>query len=418
MATVAENLQTIIDSKAAIKAAIEAKGVAVGDAPLTQYASKIGEIEQGGEVVEEAPENDVNFYDYDGFRVASYTIAEAKALTALPTPPTHEGLTFQEWNWTLADIQGYNRRYINIGANYVPTDGKTHIKFCPKEAGAILNIMLNITLKSKPIVIDWGDGTSSEYSAGTDGGKTGGPHTYEDAGEYDITVWSKNADVTFSLTLLAGSSSDGIKWVKGINTGNEQKGVVLPNIIIILSIAKQLTHSIGLNRSRFPVLVVPRETQWDFSLTDCLSNANTITCFPKVVPSFAGTRVYGNPKDGRYIIPEIASGGIFAASSIYGCNIAHILSLPLSLQFASKPASNVWVSMYSLDTLDIVQGWIPNYGLGFSASTNYDSFTMVDFFNKLGTTTNTITLTFGATNLSKLTEEEKAIATNKGYTLA
>lgn len=49
MATIAENLQTIIDSKAAIKDAIEAKGVAVGDAPLTQYASKIGEIEKGGE---------------------------------------------------------------------------------------------------------------------------------------------------------------------------------------------------------------------------------------------------------------------------------------------------------------------------------------------------------------------------------
>lgn len=48
MATIAENLQTIIDSKAAIKAAIEAKGVAVGDAPLAQYASKIGEIQTGG----------------------------------------------------------------------------------------------------------------------------------------------------------------------------------------------------------------------------------------------------------------------------------------------------------------------------------------------------------------------------------
>lgn len=47
MATVAENLQTIIDSKAAIKDAIEAKGVAVGDAPLTQYAGKIEAIEQG-----------------------------------------------------------------------------------------------------------------------------------------------------------------------------------------------------------------------------------------------------------------------------------------------------------------------------------------------------------------------------------
>ena len=44
--------------------------------------------------------------------------------------------------------------------------------------------------------------------------------------------------------------------------------------------------------------------------------------------------------------------------------------------------------------------------------------TLVKFFNKLGTTTNTITLTFGSTNLNKLTADQKAIATNKGYTLA
>jgi hypothetical protein len=54
----------------------------------------------------------------------------------------------------------------------------------------------------------------------------------------------------------------------------------------------------------------------------------------------------------------------------------------------------------------------------FSTSTKWEKHYIVKFFNKLGTTTNAITLTFGATNLDKLTEEEKAIATNKGYTLA
>ena len=37
---------------------------------------------------------DVNFYDYDGTLVASYTLSEAQALTALPNGPTHEGLIF------------------------------------------------------------------------------------------------------------------------------------------------------------------------------------------------------------------------------------------------------------------------------------------------------------------------------------
>ena len=47
MATVADNLQTIIDIKGDIKNAIEAKGVLVGDASFGSYANKIGEISGG-----------------------------------------------------------------------------------------------------------------------------------------------------------------------------------------------------------------------------------------------------------------------------------------------------------------------------------------------------------------------------------
>lgn len=48
MATIAENLQTIIDIKADIKTAIENKGVTVGDAGFGEYASKIDSIEGSG----------------------------------------------------------------------------------------------------------------------------------------------------------------------------------------------------------------------------------------------------------------------------------------------------------------------------------------------------------------------------------
>ena len=50
---------------------------------------------------------DVVLRDYDGSVVASYTKEDFAALTELPTPPEHEGLTFQEWNWPLADAQAY-----------------------------------------------------------------------------------------------------------------------------------------------------------------------------------------------------------------------------------------------------------------------------------------------------------------------
>lgn len=48
MSTISEKLVQLNDSKQAIKGAIEAKGVTVGDAPLSDYAGKITQIEGGG----------------------------------------------------------------------------------------------------------------------------------------------------------------------------------------------------------------------------------------------------------------------------------------------------------------------------------------------------------------------------------
>ena len=47
MGTTAEKLQALSNTKAAIKTAIEAKGVTVGDVRFADYPSKIGEIQQG-----------------------------------------------------------------------------------------------------------------------------------------------------------------------------------------------------------------------------------------------------------------------------------------------------------------------------------------------------------------------------------
>lgn len=53
-----------------------------------------------------------------------------------------------------------------------------------------------------------------------------------------------------------------------------------------------------------------------------------------------------------------------------------------------------------------------------SASTQFEESDLVTILNNLATVTTTKTLTMGATNLAKLTDEDKAIATNKGWTLA
>ena len=52
-----------------------------------------------------------------------------------------------------------------------------------------------------------------------------------------------------------------------------------------------------------------------------------------------------------------------------------------------------------------------------SVSTKFEESDLVTILNNLATVTSTKTLTMGSTNLAKLTDEEKAIATNKGWTL-
>ena len=56
--------------------------------------------------------------------------------------------------------------------------------------------------------------------------------------------------------------------------------------------------------------------------------------------------------------------------------------------------------------------------LEISASTRFEREDLLIILNNLKTVTSTKTLYMGATNLAKLTDEDKAIATNKGWTLA
>ena len=59
----------------------------------------------GGNGGKELTRNDVNFFDYDGTLLYSYSWEEAKKLTELPEAPSHEDMNFVEWNYTLEDIK-------------------------------------------------------------------------------------------------------------------------------------------------------------------------------------------------------------------------------------------------------------------------------------------------------------------------
>lgn len=156
------------------------------------FVSAIDGIETGGGsapvVVEEPEEKAVNFYDYDGRRLFSYTTEEAAALTELPTPPARDGLVFQEWNWTLDEVKA--AKAADIGALYTSEDGKTRL-YIKIDNQTRKDLTLNLyQAKSEDISVDWGDESAAETSASTMGFSLS--HTYESAGNYVITLTIKN----------------------------------------------------------------------------------------------------------------------------------------------------------------------------------------------------------------------------------
>ena len=135
---------------------------------------------------------DVMFMDYDGAVVASYDAADFIAnVTSLPTPPSHDGLTFQEWNWDLADIKTELQTGSGaccIGAHYTTNDGKSHFYIDLKQEDGYTGVSLCIYRNSGTIVIDWGDGNDTTYTSGT---TLYIKHVYDSYGEYVISVEGK-----------------------------------------------------------------------------------------------------------------------------------------------------------------------------------------------------------------------------------
>lgn len=137
---------------------------------------------------------DVNFYDYDGTIVESYTTAEFANITALPSNPSHSGLTAQGWNmpsnWTLSDAKTYiaANGKADWGQMYTTTSGATEIDVEFTDASRLsptMSLAVNGTVS-----VDWGDGSSATTVTGTSLStrKNTGAHTYPAVGKYTITV--------------------------------------------------------------------------------------------------------------------------------------------------------------------------------------------------------------------------------------
>ena len=165
--------------------------------------------------------SDVNFIDYDGTLLYSYTAEEFQALTAMPANPTHSGLTSQGWNWSLADAKSQVTAMgkCNIGQMYVTSDGATRI-YIHLEEGRLspyCGFGVNGTA-----VIDWGDGSSTDTVTGTSVYTVKNTqHVYSAAGDYMIKITVSSG----SIQLFGNSSYGSYVLCKGTSTSGTENNV-------------------------------------------------------------------------------------------------------------------------------------------------------------------------------------------------
>ena len=184
----------------------------------------------GGGSTSDVAMKDVNFYDYDGTLVASYTLAEAQALTTLPDGPTHDGLTFQGWNWSLADLKTANRK-MNVGAMYITDDGATRLHIRIATIGRMTVPLYIFQTVANGVTIDWGDGSAEETLVGT--GNVNTTHTYAEPGDYVISLMPNDG---CTLSFGANSSSYCVMGATGNN------GKVYCNMLQEVYIGKNVTY--------------------------------------------------------------------------------------------------------------------------------------------------------------------------------
>ena len=275
--SISSEISRLTQAKADIKTAIENKGVTVpSSAKLDDYPELIDDIEQGstpnlqsksvsitengtttvepdpgydglsevgvsvnvqggGGGGEVAKENDVNFIDYDGTILHSYTAEEFLALTEMPENPTHEGLTSQGWNWTLADAktQVTEMGTCDIGQMYITDDGKTriYIELHNGRLSPYLGLCTNGTVD-----IDWGDGTENDTLAGTSLTATISiQHSYEMEGEYIITINPVRGEIAFI------GASQGTRVLRKTNSDTANISKVYSACIKKIQLGKSIT---------------------------------------------------------------------------------------------------------------------------------------------------------------------------------
>lgn len=367
--SIASELQDKIDAKAAIKASIEAKGVTVGNVKLNQYASKVDAIAQDPSVPVGSGQHLVTFYDFDGKVLKRQRVNTGENATA-PAIPTHQYLTFAEWNNPFTNVQSD----IDTGTIYNTTDGKTYLFITLTPVTGLAPTLFFSKSSTSLMTIDWGDGTTS---TSTTSGNQSINHVYATAGDYIITV-DNSAGGTWQIG--QGSSATSIfsngmysKALTKIYFGKNVSSLVVGSIgyeyksLRFISTGNFFTAfgNAGLISSLYEFLVLPK------NCTSLEGNAQNNSSLINVVHGYGNTNVFGSMGGclsiNKIIIPStVTSVGTFA--------FTNCLSITQYIFLSAIPPTLTNITAFS-GINPICKIYVPDASVAaYKAATNWKNF--------------------------------------------
>lgn len=214
------------------------------------YSQVTVNVSGGGTV--EPEEKDVNYYDYDGTRLYSYTKEEFLALETEPELPTKNGITYTSWN---VDFTSAAKPLVGRG-------DKLDIGALGKPSDCDIKIFINLPEEFKsPYIyvgtnssctIDWGDGSSPQsYNPSTSdyNGWINPTHTFPNSGKYEIKITSNSNSASFYLKASgqANSHNDsqktgGLLW-GGTSSDNSKTNMIYASCIEEIWLGEKVSGS-------------------------------------------------------------------------------------------------------------------------------------------------------------------------------
>ena len=334
------------------------------------FVDAIDNLPSGGGGGGSVAANAVNFRDYDGSIVASYSAADFAALTAMPENPSHTGLTAQGWNWTLVKAKAYVAKYgrLEIGQMYITDDGKTRV-YIHLEQGRtspMLGVCPNGTVD-----VDWGDGTTHDTLTGTsDSTVMWTPnHAYAAPGDYVIKLtvtgsmgfYGSSSSNQYSGLLRYTSSGDGrnyvyINAIQKVEIGSSVTSIGNYAFFNCFSLASVTIHDsvTGIGSSTFynchslAGVTIPDGVTSIFSSTfyNCYSLASVT--IPDGVTSISGNTFYNCFSLSSVTIPDGVTS--IAPSAFYYCYSLASVTIPDSVM---SIGTNAFQNCYSLASVTI-----------------------------------------------------------------